>query len=280
MTLISSASNTAEGLLRRSAFRSGHTRCELRTGSLPRYRLETRHHTNVEHPTAKRGWSPLGCVRVRWSIRRMPRCDRAQPALEAASSLAVLRRAVGLGFHDRGASERNVEKHGQAHEVPTTPAAPSAVLVVDYLDLRGLGSPVALAEAARSALLIRPFTNTERAPERAHRISPDDRRNARRSAHTRSRRFTLVSPVLARSGQGARRRSGRPWMHTTGADPAIGSGSTGIRLKSHACVLVDSSFPQQFLRVGSRGETRRRQDHESTGHRGARGAVAPVLQRR
>ena len=89
-----------------------------------------------------------------------------RPAVEASSSPAVLRKAVGLGFHDRGATERNAEQHEQAHEVPTTPAAPSAVLVVDHLDLRGLGSPVALAEAARSALLIRPSRSTERAAER------------------------------------------------------------------------------------------------------------------
>src|SRR5512132_3530142 len=55
MTLILSASNTAEGLLRRSAFRSGHTRCELRTGSLTRYRLETRHHTKSNIPPRSAG---------------------------------------------------------------------------------------------------------------------------------------------------------------------------------------------------------------------------------
>ena len=89
-----------------------------------------------------------------------------------------------MGFHDRGATERNAEQHEQAHEVPTTPAAPSAVLVVDHLDLRGLGSPVALAEAARSALLIRPSRSTERRerPSAAPRQQRKNRDRHRRLA--------------------------------------------------------------------------------------------------
>lgn len=71
-----------------------------------------------------------------------------------------------MGFHDHEATERNAGKHEQAHEVPATPAAPSAVLVVDHLDLRSLGSPVALAEAPRSALLTCPSRGPQRSAGR------------------------------------------------------------------------------------------------------------------
>jgi hypothetical protein len=141
--------------------RGNSTRKGLASGRLNSIIVSTRPYQTVRRASAgsvrKRSSRP-GTTTARPAATRAHSCRSVvKPAVEASSSPAVLRRAVGLGFHGRGATERNAEKYEQAHEAPTTPSAPSAVLVVDHLDLRGLGSPVALAEAARSALLIRPF---------------------------------------------------------------------------------------------------------------------------